>query len=200
MSDQKTKPKETVVEAEVTGPTKLDNNVSKLTVKTMGLQGIRAALLKTIGEKVMLGRIYGQAKETKEKKRQGDSGELIIDHPIVGVFEGVNYETGEVFTSSILYLPGGFHEQLEQVLKSALDTDNVIFALEIGAEKSTCKAGFEWIARMIQKPATKDPLEEMRAKIAVIPKSKEALELAAPGAPAVAAIAKASQPIPQAAT
>lgn len=174
MSNAKTKPSPEVDAPAAEATTELGNNVSKLTVKSMGLKGVQAALLNTIGEKVWLGRIYGMASDVREKKRQGDSGELLIDYPIMGTFEGVNYATGEVYNSAVLYLPGGFHEQLRQVLKDAKGDINVAFALEIGAEKSTCKAGFEWVAKMIQKPDVADPLAGMRSKIAATPRSKSA--------------------------
>lgn len=141
------------------------NLVSKLTVKTMGLNGKEGAVLSKEGDVVMLGTIYGRASETREKKRTDDSGNLVIDHPIVGSFEGVNQKTGEVFGSSVLYLPGGFHEQLEAALKSA-EGGVVEFAIQIGSQRANNKAGFTWIAKSLVKPSGVDQLAELRSKIA----------------------------------
>lgn len=129
------------------GPTPL----SKMSVKTLKLNGHKGAALDKVGEIVWLGQIYGRCQAVKIKKRTSDSGELVEDHPIIGAFEGINLETGEVSNSGILYLPGGFHDVIEQAIKSA-DGSVVDFALEIGAERAENKAKFTWVAKNLMKP------------------------------------------------
>lgn len=160
---------------EDTGATPL----SKMSVKTLKLNGHKGAALDKVGEVIWLGRIIGRCQAVKLKKRTDDSGNLVEDHPISGFFEGTNLETGEISQSGILYLPGGFHDVLESAIRDA-NGGVVDFAIEIGAERAENKAKFTWVAKNLMKPAGADQLSALREMAA---KSKNASPVKALAAP-----------------
>lgn len=165
---------------------------SKLSTKTMGLNGKKGAVLDKDGEIVWLGHIYGFADGVKVKTRTDDHGAIVTDHPITGDFEGVNLETGEMFSSSMLYLPGGFHDIMETALKNTATKNDkgditgygrIEFGVLIGSQKSSNKAGFEWVGKNLVKTAGADPLKNLRSQIAAtLAGQKGKLALIAPKA------------------
>ena len=151
----------------------LDNILGKLSIKSMGCNGRKAAALDE-GDKTVipLASIFGKAVAVKPKTRVGDNGDVITDTPIIGNFEGVNLQTGEVFKSSVLYLPSSLHAALEQALTPSDENPKPLpikFGVEIGAKKATNKAGFEYVGRQTYKQENEvDPLAEMRAKVSAV--------------------------------
>ena len=134
------------------------NLVSKLSIKTMGCKPERA---KSEDKSIPLYRVIGIATGVKQVKDV--RGEMIFG--ATGNFEGVNLETGEVYQSGVLYLPGGAHELLISALQSE-DAESVEFALEVSAEPAKNPIGYSYKARMLEKPKMADPLIELRKHLA----------------------------------
>lgn len=129
----------------------------KMTVATLGTVPARAKAEK---KRVHLCRIIGSASSTKLKTDQ--AGEPIV--AIVGNFEGTNVETGAVAQSSVLYLPGGIQEVLENAIDSREDKNAAVpFALDVFSKPDNNKAGYTYDVEFIQKPTGRlDPLEALR--------------------------------------
>lgn len=141
--------------------------VSKLSTKTMGCN-VKKCLAFDEGSKEVhwFAHIFGIAQGVKEKKRQDDKGDLIIDTPIIGQFEGTNLETGEIYNSSMLYLPGGIHETLESKFPAGEKNPPIQFAIQLGTRKASNRAGYEYVAKQIVKDEAADPLASLRNAIA----------------------------------
>lgn len=133
----------------------------KMTVATLGTVPARAKAEK---KRVHLCRIIGSASSTKLKTDQ--AGEPIV--AIVGNFEGTNVETGAVAQSSVLYLPGGIQEVIENAVDSRDDKNAAVpFALDVFAKPDNNKAGYTYDVEFIQKPQGRlDPLEALRTAAA----------------------------------
>ena len=159
MATNKTESNPEAVNAGQTAP----EFVTKLTLKTMGCNPARAAAAKS---KVALARIYGVATGVKIKTdTKGDTFEAIT-----GTFEGVNLETGEIFRSGLLFLPGGIHETL--TVHAREDGAAVRFGLEIFAIPATNPIGYSYSAKSLlpQDAAAQDVLADMRDQIKITPK------------------------------
>jgi len=147
--------------------------ISKMSIKTLRCNPRAAA----VGEgqphkKLAIARIYGKASGTKtqEDKVKGE-----VHTAIVGNFEGVNLETGEVFRSGKLYLPKGVHEMVESAakkLEAEGEGDSVQFALEIYAVSATNPIGYSYEAKPLVKAAVADDLETLRSQLPEVPKQK----------------------------
>jgi len=99
-------------------------------------------------------------------KARGD-----VYRALTGNFEARNVATGETFQSSILYLPGGIHEMLENgVKKLQTEFESVRFALDIRAVTASSPAGYSYEAVNMLKPAVTDPLTAIRQEIGAGPK------------------------------
>lgn len=99
---------------------------------------------------------------------------------LVGAFEGVNLETGEVFDSGKCFLP----EPAGSMLASAIIQNpgtHIDFAVEIGVKPTNTAIGYEYTVRNLADPVADDKLTSMRQLYA--PEAKAALEApkAAPG-------------------
>lgn len=129
------------------------NVVTKLTLKAMGCNPRRASVEK---KAVSLARVYGIASGTRVKTAaNGDA-----HYPILGDFEGVNLETGEVFKSGTLYLPAGLHEMIYEPLSRG--SDPIEFGIEVSAIPAENPIGYSYTAKQLYKPAAADPLEKLR--------------------------------------
>lgn len=85
--------------------------ISKITIKAIGANAKLGAVAQP-GVRVHIADILGIATGTKVKEQP--NGDIFT--AITGQFEAVNVETGEVFSSGVLYLPGGIQESLESAL------------------------------------------------------------------------------------
>lgn len=147
--------------------------LGKLTLKEMGCN---PSMVKTLreGEKTYpLARIYGVALKVGKQEDRLEAGRI---HTFFqGQFEGINLDTGEVFSSGKLYLPGGLSEQFEAFLTKALETDpktQVQFGFEIASQKATNPIGYSYVAAPFHKPEKNDALAALRAAMKSLPAVK----------------------------
>lgn len=138
--------------------------ISKMSVKTVKANPkVASAAPEGTSSKFKLCQIYGQANGTKivEDRNSGDSHESIT-----GNFEAKNLQDGTMYSSGVLYLPKGIHEQILSAVKGLTnDTDSISFALEISAVKATNPIGYSYEAISLMKPVGVDPLEAIRAAL-----------------------------------
>ena len=134
--------------------------IGKLSIANMKCNPARA---KAENKTIPLARIIGivNSCRAKENKQSGD-----IHYPLIGQFEGTNLETGEVFTSGILYLPAGIHEQVSSHFLTALErgekAEPVEFAIEIASTPAKNPIGYSYAVKQLYKPASADPLAKLR--------------------------------------
>lgn len=148
---------------------------SKLVAKDLGNpKGVMA--FEEGSKKVhVLGTIIGIATGVKSKVM--DNGDVF--EQIMGQFEGVRADNGEVIESGILYLPSGIQERLAEPLKREGATD-IQFGIQIGTRLAPNAAGYEYIVEQLHRPSAHDPLEAIRASIkenlALLPPDKKGAE------------------------
>lgn len=144
--------------------------VTKMSVKTLGANPARA---KTDNKSVDLVRIYGIASGLafKADPKTGD-----IQTAVTGSFEGVNLETGEVYSSGVLWLPGG----IQELLVNAVDTgetdkndkpvyNSVKFGFTISSVPATNPIGYSYTAEQLIDAAKNDPLADLRSEMPALP-------------------------------
>lgn len=147
------------------------------------------------GKKVPLCIIYGRATGTKsgENRQTGD-----VWTALTGTFEGVciqegpDFKTGEVYTSGMVFLPGGIQEAIEGALEGAGENGSVEFAIKLFAgfdEKSA--VGYRYYGMNMKAPAATDDLAGLRSLM----QSQTTAQIAAP----VPDAAPDSAPVPDAA-
>ena len=134
------------------------NILTKMTLKGMGCKPAQAA---SDGKRVPLARIYGYAAGVKAKEDSTGN----VHQAIIGQFEGVNLNTGEVFRSGVLYLPGGIHELLAK--PAAENNANVQFALEIHAIPAGNPIGYSYSAKSLLPVTARGPLDDLRTTLAL---------------------------------
>jgi hypothetical protein len=126
-------------------------------------------LLSAPDKKLSLMRVYGIAR--KAKPDQSDLGAFIR---FSGSFRAENMETGEVFQSGVLILPG----VAQDLLNGALDgegVEDVQFGFEIGAHyDADSVTKYVYDVKSLVAPAQDDPLERMSKLLGV--KSAAAVE------------------------
>lgn len=147
----------------------MSNIITKMTVKGVGANPAKA---KADNQKTPLCRIYGTASGVVHKV--DNRGEPITG--ITGNFEGVNLETGEVYKSGVLYLPGGIHEMLLNAVDQGEDDDkgkpvynSVNFAFDISAVPATNPIGYSYEASQLIEATTADPMAEIRGALPDLP-------------------------------
>lgn len=135
--------------------------LTKMSTRTIGAKPTRVVDQKE-DKPLPLYHVYGKARGTKLK--EGNDGQMTT--AILGNFEAVNLDGGEVFRSGVLYLPAGISDILETaVAKLKDDADSVDFALEICATKAQNKIGYSYVARPLLKPQASDDLSQLRELI-----------------------------------
>lgn len=148
--------------------------LGKLTLKEMGCN---PAMVKTLpeGEKQYpLARIYGIASGVRTQEDRIQAGK--IHTFFVGQFEGVNLNTGELFTSGKMYLPAGLSEMFEQFVTKALADDaktQIQFGFEIASQKASNPIGYSYVAAPFHKPEKNDALAALRRAIKALPAVKQ---------------------------
>ncbi len=132
--------------------------VSKLTLKAIGAQPKRGSFGTEEDQKPAktLARIFGRALKWDTVTTQ--LGESYRFH---GVFEGINMETGEVFKSGKVFLPGVVASILAAEIDNA-DGRDIDFAYEIGGRWANGDFGYEYTVKPIIETATADPLAALR--------------------------------------
>ena len=84
---------------------------------------------------------------------------------IVGEFEAVRMDTGEIFSSGVLYLPPGMHDRICAVFSGENPPSQVKFALEIAIAAASNPAGYSWVGKELIEPIGEDPLSDIRSAI-----------------------------------
>jgi len=153
----------------------------KLTIKAIGCKPDFNKLLETEGKKMKLAKIYGIARKAKP-----DSSEYGNFVRFTGSFRAVNLDTGEIYESGAMILPG----VAQDLLAAALDNDSVTdvqFGFEIGiAYAPDVVTKYVYTVESMIKPAENDPMLMLEK------------QLAAQAAPALAAPAAENAPAPDA--
>lgn len=112
-------------------------------------------------------RIYGTANGVK--RGQGTYGPYA---KLIGSFEGVSIETGEIYTAPTLILPPPMNETLAAAIESG-DT-GLQFAFEVGVKPGVNRTGkskavYEWVTKNLIKQSAADPLAELRNAVKALP-------------------------------
>lgn len=145
----------------------------KITVKNVAGKVSIEKLLAAPGKKLTLMRVWGVAR--KAKPDQSDLGSFVR---FLGAFRALNVETGQMFQSGALILPG----VAQDLLMGALDGDNVQevqFAFEIGVHYDPeAVTKYVYDVKSLVEPAEDDPLERMQQALKLAP--PKAAQLAAP--------------------
>lgn len=143
--------------------------ISKVTVKSVGADPKEAIRQ---NKKVPLARFWGVAEAIKyvNNRTTGD-----VNIALLGSFRAQNMETGEVFDSGVMYLPGGLHDQLSGPFVRAKDqhatVEPIKFAIEVLAVPSKNPGGYSYEGRQLMKQEGVDPLAEMSsAFVMALPK------------------------------
>lgn len=147
--------------------------IGKLTLKEMGCNPAMVKTLKDEKEKYPLARIYGIANGVKVQEDRLQAGKMHTY--FVGQFEGINLDTGEIFTSGKMFLPGGLSEQFEAFVRKALDEDKktgIQFGFEIASQRATNPIGYTYVAAPFHKPEKNDALAALRATMKGLPAVK----------------------------
>lgn len=142
--------------------------LTKMSVATMGCAGKKLLGQADSVNTLVLARIYGVANAIKAKENK-QTGEVHI--AIIGTFEGIAVETGEVFRSAVLYLPSGIHEMLEAPLRDGATA--IEFGFDIAAVRANNAAGYSYAAKPIVKPQDNDALSGLRSSLPALPAPKK---------------------------
>lgn len=146
-----------------------ENYISKITLKGIGCKPAAVTALPA-GEKWPLARIYGVLGETRFKDSVALPGS--VELMLVGEFEAINLETGEVFRSGKLYLPPGIAELMQKTLIKLQSEDekaSVEFAFEIRTVHATNPIGYSYEAQAIGSAKKVDALAQLRGAMAQLP-------------------------------
>ena len=111
-------------------------------------------------------RIIGFANGTREAKSRepGDDGEKILSTGLVGEFEATNLQTGEVFSSSVAWLPQMAVDLVSGRLGDG--NDRVGFAFDVGAVYSTKAAtSYEYTVRPLIESKPSDAMAELQKQL-----------------------------------
>lgn len=118
--------------------------------------------------------IIGQAMGVR--KGEGDFGPWVA---LVGTFEAVNTDTGEVTAGPECFLPEPFNSMIANKLQGEGAAHAIDFAFEVGIkaapEDDPTRVPYEYTCKPIQDPTAGDPLKALRSrlpKLLVAPKAK----------------------------
>jgi hypothetical protein len=88
---------------------------------------------------------------------------------LVGTFEAVHAETGEVFAGPECFLPEPFNSMIANKLQGEGAVHAIDFAFEVGlkasASEDTTRVPFEYTCKPIQDPSQADPLKALRGRL-----------------------------------
>lgn len=135
------------------------NYISKISIATIKCNPVVA---KVTNSRTAIAHIYGIASGCKPAKNTATGD---VHYPLIGQFEAVNLQTGEVFGSGKLFLPAGIHEMLSSMFLENEAADPVKFGLEISSEPAKNPIGYSYSARPLIESTVNDPLTEMRLSI-----------------------------------
>lgn len=82
---------------------------------------------------------------------------------ILGQFEAVKADTGEVYFSTVAILPEPMNSAIVDRVKSGKDGEEVRFAFVIGIKPADTATGYEYTTKPLQEPTADDGLNDLRA-------------------------------------
>jgi hypothetical protein len=147
--------------------------ISKITVRDCGANAASVLAMEGADARAPLIRVWGYARGFKEVKSQNRlTGETTSHKAIQGDFRAVNFNTGERFSSGLLYLPSGIHELILSPLEKA-KSDNedaeLQFGFDIYGRKSSSPAGYGYVAVILgQDPTVVDAMGELEQKLSQV--------------------------------
>ena len=136
--------------------------VGKLTVKNGGVNPKKIAVLDEKKTFLPLCKIFGLADGVKQKD-DPISGKTFF--PLIGRFQAVNCESGEITRSGVLYLPTGIHETYEAAVRKLEEGDTLQFAVELRAVRASNPVGYSYEAKDLMPPSSNDPLNNFAEEV-----------------------------------
>lgn len=134
----------------------------KLSTAIIDTEGLRRSVKKG-GKAVTVCTIYGIATGIKTVI---DKNKDETYYALSGQFEAEYPATRTLFRSGVLYLPSGIHQTVESAVKTLENEgDQVNFAFEMRAVPAENPQGYSWEAKPLLRPATTDPLIQLREQI-----------------------------------
>ena len=131
-------------------------------------------LIRKISAKSVCGRIEAPKKAvklftvfgiaTKVKTGQSDYGPWTA---LVGQFEAVNAETGEIFQAPQCFLPDPMNSMIAEQLEECDEdgnrvTQSVQFSVDVGIKPSDVPVGYEYTTKTVVESDNADPLAALR--------------------------------------
>jgi hypothetical protein len=133
--------------------------------------------------------MYGRATDVKT----GENKDGTIWSALTGSFEAVNLQTGDIYKSGKLFLPGGIHETVESAVRGLKQAEKegstsvaVEFALEIRSIEAKNPIGYSYQAVNLRPARATDELDPLRKAILESRQKRQALPPAPPEQPAPA--------------
>lgn len=124
-----------------------------------------------VGEEIHQATLFGYITGLTGPKElpNAKNGQDAITFGLVGMIEGLNVRSGEMFKAGVLYLPGGFHDmflaEMEMGLKSAgAGNVQIAFALEFWSIPADNPRGYSWKAKNKMPMEKSDPLARLRQR------------------------------------
>ena len=147
--------------AQTAVPTAKSAYIAKLSVKGIGCVPIGRK------EATRLCIVLGKANGIKEGEMKAKDGEILGKwSALTGIFQAKNLETGEVFRSGKLFLPGGIHEVVEAKVKALGESGGTVeFAFELRSIESSSPAGYKYQAVPLIEPQESE--DELGALVAM---------------------------------
>lgn len=135
--------------------------ISTMNIKKLGCDPASAVAAKA---EVALCKIWGFVTGIKAGVNPRDQSQMIA---LIGDFQGVNLETGEMQRAGRLFLPGGIHETLTAPyvnLKEGDEKPRLRFGFTISSLPSSAPVGYSYKAMPFEKAGADDPLAELTKK------------------------------------
>jgi len=143
--------------------------MSQALVKKLATKTIVGTLPKKIDAKQTLYRIVGICRKVELKETTyGDS------YKFSGDFKATNMETGEIFRSSVAFLPGAAEMALVNAMANAADagSDNVQFGFDVSIKPSDAPTGYEYEIVPLVEMGENDPLAALESSMPALGKPK----------------------------
>lgn len=162
----------------------MSNILKKMSIAAMGCKPVVVRDSQYAPDKnIKLATVYGRASGTKSGENRSGNSEIWT--ALIGSFEGMNVQAGspgygKLYSSGMLFLPGGSQEIIEGALANGGLDAAVDFAFEIYArhdEKSP--VGYRYQVASLQPPSVTDDLAHLR-KIALPAETRAQIEAPAP--------------------
>lgn len=144
----------------------------KKLLKSITMSSIRTnpGAAKTTDAPVLLAVLFGQVTGIKKVENPRDPSEIFDS--LLGQFEAINMQNGEVYGSGVCYLPSTFQDMVveqvkaaEKALEGASNTATIEIAYEIHSVKATSPAGYTYQLTSLADPRVSDPMAKLRNEL-----------------------------------